>query len=407
MQDVDVLIIGAGLTGLRAAEELTTAGVSVLVIEKGAKVGGRTQSTTIDGYTLDHGFQVLLSGYPEVRRYLAGPRIASASFLSGARVRYKNRFIDFMDPVRHPEGILSTLTSPLASIADLWRLFTFTGPWSPSHVVPRGISTKEGLVRIGFSETFQNGFLKPFLRGVLLDPSLALDLGVARFYLTMFARGDALLPAGGAGALAEELAMRVGRSHIRLEASVHELTSSQVVLESGESFSARMVLCCTDALAASALGSPEQTVPHLGTTTLYFTTNEPPFSEPIIVLSAEDGPITTLSVLTNVQPSYAPAGHHLISVSVIGSRAQQPDELLAREVQDQLTQWYGPTVHTWRLLKRISVPAALTARPRLSEGWFEHNGILFAGDYLSYPSQNGALLAGRVVGEEIIRRLLD
>ncbi|NOX91200.1 MAG: FAD-dependent oxidoreductase, partial [Gammaproteobacteria bacterium] len=40
--DVDVVVIGAGLSGLSAARELAKNDVSVLVVEARSRVGGRT-----------------------------------------------------------------------------------------------------------------------------------------------------------------------------------------------------------------------------------------------------------------------------------------------------------------------------------------------------------------------------
>lgn len=53
----DVLIVGAGLSGLRAATRLTEAGVSVLVVEARDRVGGRTWSKRIGAGTFDVGGQ--------------------------------------------------------------------------------------------------------------------------------------------------------------------------------------------------------------------------------------------------------------------------------------------------------------------------------------------------------------
>jgi len=53
----DVLIIGAGLSGLSAANDLKQAGLKVLVIDKGRGLGGRLAGRRIGDATFDHGAQ--------------------------------------------------------------------------------------------------------------------------------------------------------------------------------------------------------------------------------------------------------------------------------------------------------------------------------------------------------------
>lgn len=53
----DVLVIGAGLSGLLAARELTASGLSVAVVDKGRSVGGRLATRRIGAARLDHGAQ--------------------------------------------------------------------------------------------------------------------------------------------------------------------------------------------------------------------------------------------------------------------------------------------------------------------------------------------------------------
>lgn len=52
-----IVVVGAGLSGLMAANELVRTGHSVVVFDKGRGVGGRLATRRIDDATLDHGAQ--------------------------------------------------------------------------------------------------------------------------------------------------------------------------------------------------------------------------------------------------------------------------------------------------------------------------------------------------------------
>ncbi len=63
----DILIIGAGLSGLKAAGDLHAAGRSVLLIDKGRGVGGRAATRRWDGARVDHGAQFFTARSDEFR----------------------------------------------------------------------------------------------------------------------------------------------------------------------------------------------------------------------------------------------------------------------------------------------------------------------------------------------------
>ena len=64
------IIIGAGVAGLVAAIELEKHGYSPIILEATDRIGGRVKTDNLNGYPADHGFQVLLTAYPEAQRYL-------------------------------------------------------------------------------------------------------------------------------------------------------------------------------------------------------------------------------------------------------------------------------------------------------------------------------------------------
>jgi phytoene dehydrogenase-like protein len=404
MYDADIAVIGAGLTGLRAALEFAKGGLSVLVLEEAESVGGRLKTTVVNGAVLDHGFQVLLTAYPEFSTIPSLDPLKLRWFESGARLRVDSRVYDIYDPLRHPLRAVRSLAAPVVTIRDLALLGLFLGiPMMRRNIKPRGESTADSLDRRGFSPLFRGAFLKPFLRGVLLDPQLSSDVELAKFYLGAFARGGAALPEKGIQALPELLADSLGRQHILLRSPVVATTPGAVVLQNGEELRVRKVVCAADALAAAALTGPEQTVPHTGTVTMYFLAERAPYHEALLMLNADDGgPINHLAVVTNVQPSYSPSGTSLISVSSIGEHARLPEATLVPLVRRQLHDWFGPCCGDWQFLRSFAIRNALPARPRLGLGWTEHLGVLYAGDYLAYGSQNGALSAGRSVAQHVL-----
>ena len=118
----DVIIIGAGLAGLTAAKVLKQAGKSVLVIESSNAVGGRVQTDEVNGFLLDRGFQVLLTAYPEAKRFLNYEALALCRFDPGALILNKKGISRIGDPLRQPGALMSTLFSSAGTFADKFKM---------------------------------------------------------------------------------------------------------------------------------------------------------------------------------------------------------------------------------------------------------------------------------------------
>lgn len=121
-KDADVIIIGAGLAGLTAAKVLKAAGKSVKLLEASDKVGGRIKTDEVNGFLLDRGFQVLLTAYPEAKRFLDYKALDLCRFDPGALILSKAGISSVGDPFRKPATLISTLLSTAGTFIDKLRM---------------------------------------------------------------------------------------------------------------------------------------------------------------------------------------------------------------------------------------------------------------------------------------------
>ena len=100
-----IIIVGAGVAGLVAARHCEKAGFHPTIIEAEERVGGRVKTDQLDGFLLDRGFQVLLTEYEEVQRYLDLPALNLQRFQPGAVIFSAGRSFQFKDPLRDPRCV--------------------------------------------------------------------------------------------------------------------------------------------------------------------------------------------------------------------------------------------------------------------------------------------------------------
>lgn len=412
MDDADVIVVGAGLAGLSCAVELRESGHRVLVIERDARVGGRIQTDDVDGFKLDRGFQVLLTAYPDARRLLDYEALRLARFEPGALIRHQDRFVELSDPLRKPTKAWSTLTCPVGTLADKWRILSLRshvqrGEWMGLFDQPN-IPTLSLLKQRGFSDRIIETFFRPFLGGIFLERDLETPSNMFEFVFRMFSTGYAAVPANGMQAIPDQLAARLGDSSIKLKSEVVGLAANEVELAGGEKIKTRQVVLAVDGLSASHL-TKETYKAGRHVECLYFVAPSAPVARPILILNGEgQGPIGNLCFMDQVAASYAPAGKSLVSVSVIRNE-QVREETSRTEVIHQLKSWFGAEVDQWGHLKTYRVQESLPHRSQHHGGvnapFVEYGGIFHCGDRLSFGSQQHAIWSGRLTAEAVNQRL--
>ena len=175
-EDTKIYIIGGGVSGLIAAKVLEDSGFYPIIIEASERVGGRVKTDIIDGYQLDHGFQVLLTSYPAANKYLDFEMLDLQFLLPGATI-FKNQQQKIIgDPLRQLSLLFSTLFSGIGNASDKLRVLRLNQKLknrSLSEIFSDNEQTTLSYLKdFGFSARIIDDFFKPFFSGIFLESNL-------------------------------------------------------------------------------------------------------------------------------------------------------------------------------------------------------------------------------------------
>lgn len=383
-----ILIVGGGIAGLQAANILHQNNVDFVLFEKQASLGGRVSSTKKDGFILDRGFQVLQTSYPEVQRSLDLTALNLSFFESGAMVKDQV----FFNPLRRLFDLFSSdiLTFiDVFSLAKIW--FRLQG------LVPAldgdKQTTQELIESYAFSVRFKNEFLIPFFQGVFLQETLTQPASLFFYYLQQFLYGNAAIPAGGMQAIPDQMASWLPRDKLKLNQEISALDAKSITLKSGEIIEGKAVILAVDLPVVAKLLKAD-TPATLSSKTFYFSAKSS-VKQPALLRLVGEEHLLHFTCLTDVNPGLAPKGKSLYSATSLTKSSE-------KEVKAALEKQLPGQKLTF--IASFDIPHSL----QLVDGYDairkSSNGIVLAGDYLEFPSLQGALYSGRKAAEEILAR---
>ena len=415
MQNEKVIIIGAGIAGLTAAIELEKAGFKPTILEGSDSIGGRVKTDKVGEYLLDHGFQVLLTAYPEAQHYLDYEKLNLKKFTPGALIiDSENGSYTITDPLRQPTSLFSMLFSPVGSFSDKVKIFQWNRELkklSIENIFEKTETTSLDFLREkGFSETIINQFFKHFFGGIFLENKLDTSSRMLEFVFKMFGEGHAAVPKNGMKAIPEMLAANLAQTDIKFNQRVEKVGLKKVTLDNGDELDADVIIIATkpDTLLPQLVGqfAEDQFV-----TNLNFSSDVDPIGKSLIALVPDEKYlINNISVMNNTSYSYAPEGSYLLSVSVTQNYQENDKQLKQRILKELLEVFPELKNATIEHLKTFYIDNALPQiddfqnKMKPSQSKIQ-DGIYLAGDYLLNGSINAAMASGRYAAHAVFEDL--
>ncbi len=274
----DMMIVGAGLSGLTAASYLSRAGYSVLVLEKTANCGGLLNSFSRDGYVFDSGARSIEnSGI--IKPMLRDLDIDIELLKSPVSIGIESSVIDMntKESIANYQQLLESLyPNNVADIKKIFRviakvyasmqvIYGFENPVFKNFREDKKYLLKELLPWLGkflLAASHMERLDEPvetFLSKITTNQSL-IDIIDQHFFKrtpTFFALGyfyvyqDYLYPKGGTGVLPSSMVQKILQQggEILTETEVTAIKAGQKLLKThnGKSFTYDKLLWCADA----------------------------------------------------------------------------------------------------------------------------------------------------------------
>jgi hypothetical protein len=384
MPSSDIAILGGGISGIIAALELEARGVFPTLYESSGRLGGRLKTDFFDDIPLDYGFQVLLTAYPEVIKYLDLSVLELHYFKPGAYIFRKDGKVELIgDAFRDPSFLWPTIKANSAGLLDKVKLLgeqRRISALSVDEIFNQVDRPTIDSLHSKYSRRFINQFFKPFYGGIFLEKHLNTTVIQFEFVFHMFTKGYAAMPKRGMQAVINQLCEKLTKTKVLLNQKV---TNEEALKRHDK--------------VIQTFAEKDQK--WHGTEVFYFELpNTSKYSDKlqnVIGLFPESNSVNSIHVLKGRNTS-------ILSATAIG--VSEDSESLETSIREEIKMRSG--IESGKLVKHFKIEKAL---PVISEIRLKpdssnvDSAVIRSGDYLLYPSLNAAMSSGRNAAEKALQ----
>lgn len=438
------IVIGSGAAGTSAAFRLQQAGVSVRMLEREARVGGRMRTESIDGFKVDCGACIIPEAYKEVlslihdakEETLLGRAGATIAVLRSGTMHYLD--IGWMDMAK------SMFDTQLLSLGSklllgkvgvrVLRMARSLGFENLGEAAPYDTESIKAYAVRSLNQELYDYLLNPTQKLMYLIP--ADDTSVVDFFWSV---KNLMSPVAyyAKGGMAEIPRRICQRFDVQLNAEVVAVTEKGEKVEvqwtdpggGMREESADLCVIATQPQVAGRIdtGLDNESRDYLTNlrysrfVNLHLRLREKPAERAVLIMAPDDVDPELAGMLLehNKAPDRAPLGKGAIGVYFLDGFARRTFQLsdeevfrLAMEKAERLMPGLGALVEgyhvqRWELGGTYAAPGDYRKLARFVEGLNTKRRVQLAGDYYTLACVNGAVTSGRIAASRLINQYLQ